>query len=119
MTQIYVILSLGLFSFIFFIIYLYQKMGKAWSFYILFKDFKRKFAMTIGLSILFFCFYFGMVGLIFYLVHFLQVDLFLMAYRNPIRAIYAGLWLFVSFSFCIYFARMVIKYLYLTRGRDN
>ena len=41
------------------------------------------------------------------------------AQQNPTEFIYWGLFLFAFLSLTIYLIRMVIKYFYLTRGKDS
>lgn len=82
----------------------------------LLKDFNQKMWMTIGLGVPFFGFYFFGVS---FIANWLDVPtglhVFFLVYEQPILFIYFGLFLFALFSLMIYFMRMLIKYLYLTR----
>ena len=125
MEPILIFLILG-FIFIFallFLIYIFirfnRRLGKGRSVKILLKDFNRKIWMTTCLGISFFGFYFLMVMVGAPIIRSLSNDLFVIVYRNPIKFVYLGLCLFAILSLTIYFVRMIIKYLYLTRGQDN
>lgn len=86
---------------------------------VLLKDFKRKMIMTIGLGIVFFSFY-GI--LVLFLAYWLNrengLNLFFLAYQQPLAFLYGGLFIFILFSLLIYLMRMVIKYIYLSRFKD-
>lgn len=91
-----------------------------WSLRNLLNGFKAKMWMTFGLGIIFFSLY----GIIVVLSPiFLSEDsalyLFFKAYQSPLPFIYAGLFLFACFSLSIYLVRMLIKYIYITRGKGN
>lgn len=89
------------------------------SFKFLFKDLKRKLYMTFGLGIAFFGFYFCLVWLSTQWIESWKSDIFLLLYQYPKEFIYVGLSLFAFCSLFIYLLRMLIKYLYLTRGKDG
>lgn len=117
-TWISLILILGLILVIGLMIITFKSFSRGWSFKILFKDFKRKMWMTISLGGIFFSLYLLSVCLGVYLVHQSNMNVFLMVYQNPVKFVYGGLCLFAALSLTIYLARMIIKYLYLTRGKE-
>lgn len=99
--------------------YAFKRLSRGWSLKTLFKDFNRKMWMTIFLGAAFFGFYLLIVGLSVYFVRPWGAELLFLVYHNPIKFIYLGLWLFAFFSLSIYLVRMIIKYFYLTRGKDS
>jgi hypothetical protein len=115
----YFALTLGFILVILLALFAFKLLAKGWSFKLLFKDFKRKIWMTVSLGGLFFFFYLLFVGVSVYVVRDGKLDLFFLGSRNLVQFIYGGLWLFVFLSLSIYLARMVIKYFYLTRGKDS
>ena len=116
---IYLVFVLGLILICLLAFYAFKRLSRGWSFKVLFKDFNRKMWMTVSLGGLFFGLYLLIVGLIVYFVRQGKTDLFSLAYQHPIEFVYGGLWLFAFLSLSIYLARMVIKYFYLTRGKDS
>lgn len=116
---IYLILILAFFLFCLLALYAFKRLSRGWSLKALFKDFNRKIWMTIFLGIAFFGLYLVMVGLSVYFVRPWGTDLLFLVYHNPVKFIYLGLWLFAFLSLSIYLVRMVIKYFYLTRGKDS
>lgn len=85
----------------------------------LFKGFRQKMWMTVGLGILFFGFYFLLVLIGSYIIdHESRQYLFLLIYQHPKAFIYFGLLLFASVTICIYLCRMVIIYLYNSKYKD-
>ena len=102
-----------------FMSYLFFKHISSHSFKFVFKDLKRKLCMTFGLGIVFFGFYASMVWLSSRWIEPWKSDVFLLMYRYPKEFIYLGLGLFALCSLFIYLLRMVIKYVYLTRGKDS
>ncbi len=119
MTMIYALLILGLVAVLGLAIYAFMNLGCGWSFKILFKDFNRKMWMTISLGIIFFSLYLLFVFFGAYLVNQWGIEIFFLLYNHPIEGVYGGLWLFVCLSLSIYLARMLVKYFYLTRGKDS
>jgi hypothetical protein len=115
---IYLILILALILFCLLTLYAFKHLSQGWSFKVLFKEFNRKMWMTLCLGGLFLGLYLLIVGIGMYLTRQMGTDLFFLAYRHPISFVYGGLWLFICLSFSIYLARMVIKYFYLTKGKD-
>ena len=116
------IYSLILISFILIVglaFFAFKRLAKGWSLNVLFKDFKRKMWMTTCLGVLFFVIYLLFVFAGLYLTNHSESNLFFLLYHHPVEFIYGGLWLFASLSLSIYLARMFIKYLFLTRGKDN
>jgi len=92
---------------------------KSYSLSFLWVGFRRKIWMTIGLGSIFFLLYLTVVfSLIKFKQAYLDHDLFLTIYQAPLEAIYIGLWLFACSSLCIYFVRLIIKYVFLTKGKD-
>lgn len=95
-----------------------NRLRRGWSFRALFKEFNRKMWMTFTLGLVFFSLY----GLLVYwgssFARQWGTVLLFAARENPLFFIYGGLTLFAFLSLSIYFVRMLIKYLYLTRGRD-
>lgn len=86
---------------------------------ILFKEFRQKMWMTIGLGILFFGIYFMAIWIGSQLINSqMNTNFFMLMYRNPVYFIYLGLFLFACVSTSIYLVRMVIKYLHNTRHRN-
>lgn len=75
--------------------------------------------MTLCLGSVFFAIYLLIAIGSFYLLRPLGTDLFFLAYENPIEWIYLGLFLFALFSMGIYFVRMIIIYIFMTRGKDS
>lgn len=116
---IYLILLLAFLVFCLLAIYAFKRLSRGWSLKVLFKDFNRKIWMTICLGIAFFGLYLLIVSLSVYFIRPLGTDLLFLVYHNPVKFIYLGLWLFACFSLSIYLVRMVIKYFYLTRGKDS
>jgi hypothetical protein len=93
---------------------------RPWSFKSLLKGFKAKMWMTIGLGSFFFSFYLIMVLIgSYYFKQTVGQLLFYSAYQSPIYFIYFGLLIFACFSLIIYLVRMLIKYLFLTRGKGD
>lgn len=84
----------------------------------LFKDFNRKIWMTLGLGSVFFSLYFLVVYSGSSFMRQWGPELIFVAQKNPLYFIYGGLALFATLSLTIYFVRTVIKYLYLTIGKD-
>jgi hypothetical protein len=116
---VYGLLLLGLLLVCLLAVYAFKRLSRGWSLKLLFKDFNRKMWMTICLGSLFFGIYLLIVSLGIYFVHEWGTDLFFIMYHHPIPFIYGALCLFACASLSIYLARMLIKYLYLTRGKDN
>ncbi len=116
---IYILLAGGLILVMGMAYYAYRRLSKNWSFHHLFKDFNRKIWMTISLGGLFLFLYLLLIGFSLYLVKQAKIDLFSLFYHYPVDFIYGGLALFACISLSIYLARMVIKYVYLTRGKDS
>jgi len=82
--------------------------------------FKAKMWMTFGLGIFFFSFYFFSVWALSHLIdHQIGLSLFFKVYEAPVSFVYGGLITFVCFSFLIYLARMIIKYLFITKGKGG
>jgi|GEM_PF-3026794 len=100
------------------ILYACKSLARGWHFKWLFKDFKRKIYMTMCLGSIFFSLYTLVVTLSVYVVHESGIDLFLLAHEHPIECVYGGLWLFSFLSLSIYLTRMIVKYFYLTRGKE-
>lgn len=115
----YLFLLFGFALVVFLAAYAFRRLGRGWSFQLLFKDFNRKMCMTLSLGGLFFSLYLLFVGLGTFLVHHSQIDLFSLLHRHFVEFVYGGLWLFALLSLSIYLARMVIKYFYLTKGKDS
>lgn len=118
-TFIYSLLTGGLLLVMGMAYYAYRRLSKNWSFKYLFKDFKRKMWMTISLGGLFLFLYLLLIGISFYIIKQAKIDLFSLFYHYPIDFIYGGLALFAFISLSIYLARMIIKYVYLTHGKDS
>lgn len=116
---IYLILVLGFLLFCLLTIYTCKRFGKGWSFNALFKEFNRKIWMTAYLGIVFFGLYLFTVTLSMYMIRPLGPEILFLLHHNPVKFIYFGLCLFAFMSLSIYFVRMVIKYVYLTRGKDG
>lgn len=116
---IYLILIFGFFLFCLLAIYTFKRLGKGWSINSLFKEFNRKIWMTAYLGLVFFGLYLLTIGVSIYIVRPLGAEIVFLVHHNPVKFIYFGLWLFAFISLSIYFVRMVIKYFYLTRGKDN
>lgn len=118
-------LMLYLFIFLFFVLtacvfYVFKRLRRGRSLEdVLFKDFKRKIWMTISLGGVFFTLYFFSVSLSTYLPKQWKMDVFLLLYRHPVKFIYGGLCLFAVLSLSIYLTRLIVKYFYLTRGKDS
>jgi len=119
MIHIYFIYISGLIACCLLIVYAYRRFSSAWSLKHLFKEFNRKIWMTVFLGILFFGLYFLFAILSPILIRPLAKDLLLFASQHPVELVYGGLSLFAFLSLSIYLARMVIKYFYLTRGKDS
>jgi predicted branched-subunit amino acid permease len=84
-----------------------------------FRGFKEKIWMTIGLGIVFFGFYFGIVLLSSkFSTPETRQDFFRLIYSHPIEFIYLGLFIFATITLCIYLVRMLIKYLFITKSRQ-
>lgn len=118
-NPIYLIFILSLFLLGLLIVYAFKRLGQGWSFKILFKDFNRKMWMTVCLGALFFGFYILIICLSAYFIGPWGTDLLFIVNQHPTEFIYGGLFLFAFLSLSIYLARMWIKYLYLTRGKDS
>lgn len=115
---VYLLLILGLLLVLGLAWFAARRLGRGWSFKALFKDFNRKIWMTLSLGAFFFITYGLAVYLGAYLAHQWGPDMFFVLYRNPVISIYAGLSIFAFLSLSIYLVRMLIIYLYLTRGKD-
>ena len=118
-SMIYLIIAFCFMMVLGLALYAFQRLGRGWSFKLLFKDFNRKMWMTFGLGLLFFSAYFLIVTLGARVIRTWGTDFFFFVYRHPIEFVYGGFWLFVFLSLSIYFARIFIKYVYLTRGKDG
>lgn len=120
MTPIILLMMiLGLTTVISLAFFAFRVLGRGWSIQILFKDFNRKIWMTISLGAIFSFVYLGVVGLSVYLANEWGTDLFFLIYHHQVEFIYGGLFLFACATLSIYLARMVVKYFYLTRGKDS
>ncbi len=94
--------------------------GKKYHIRPLFRDFKEKMWMTVGLGCLFFGLYLILVLSGSALINSeIGLSLFILSYNNPIEFIYLGLFTFAALSLCIYLVRMMIKYLYITRSKGS
>ena len=116
---VYSMLILGAFVVMSLFVYAGSRLGRGWSFKLLFKDFNRKMWMTLSLGAVFFTLYFLVV---YFGASYAQQwgpDMIFLVSRNPVLFIYAGLSLFAFLTLSIYLVRMFIKYLYLTRGKDS
>ena len=122
--RFYVTLTIGLFLMINLALYGWRQWviisRKSWSFRSLLRGFRAKMWMTLGLGI----FFFGLYGIVVWICSRLinsevGEQLFKLALGAPHYFVYGGLLLFAMFSLGIYLVRMVIKYLYLTRGRGD
>lgn len=112
----FIMISLSLYAWKKFLVLL----QRPWSFRNLLKGFKAKMWMTFGLGIVFFSFYFLVIFISsVYLKEEKGELLFFSAYHSPKFFIYAGLLIFACFSLTIYLIRMLIKYLFLTRGKGD
>jgi hypothetical protein len=116
---VYIILACVIILFYTLFSYAFKSLSRGWSFQLLFKDFNRKIWMTLCLGVFFFGLFLVTVSLGTYAFPKWGPILLLLAYRNPVRYVYGALCLFAFLSLSIYLARMVIKYFYLTRGKDN
>ena len=116
-TYFFLVLGLVLVCILF--LYAFKRLKKGNLSQILWKDYNRKMWMTFCLGFSFFGFYFLIVNLSIYYIKPLGSDLFFLAYHNPTVFVYGGLFLFACLTLSIYFFRMLIKYLYLTRGNDS
>jgi len=86
----------------------------------LFLGFKAKMWMTFGIGLFFFSLYFFVIWLgSQYIDHEVGLSLFFKVYHSPTFFIYAGLLTCICFSFMIYLTRMIIKYVFLTRGKEK
>lgn len=119
MKLIYFICILGLLFFSLVIFYAFKRFSRESSLKVLFKDFNRKMWMTVCLGFIFFGFYLCVILLSRYWIPQWGTNLFFLMYQHPIPFVYGGLFLFAFLSLSIYLARMFIKYLYLTRGKDS
>lgn len=117
--SIYVMLILGFLLVLLLALYAWKRLGRGWTLKLLFQDFKRKIWMTVSLGGIFFALYLLCVWIGYDFVHQPDTDLFSLLYHHPIEFIYGGLWVFATVSLSIYFTRMIIKYVYLTRGKDS
>lgn len=94
--------------------------GKKYRIRPLFRDFKEKMWMTVGLGCLFFGLYLFLVLSGSALINSeIGLSLFTLSYKNPIEFIYLGLFTFAALSLSIYLVRMMIKYLYITRSKGS
>ncbi len=116
---VYAMLLLGFLLVLVLAVYAAMRLGRGWSFKLLFKDFNRKMWMTLSLGAVFFTLYFLIVYFGATYAQQWGPDLIFVVYRNPVLFIYGGLALFAFLSLSIYLVRMLIKYLYLTRGKDS
>jgi hypothetical protein len=94
--------------------------GKKYRLSPLLKGFKEKIWMTVGLGVLFFGLY---LGVVFFTSRVIDQEiaqqLFELSYQHPLEFIYLGLFIFATFSLLIYLVRMFIKYFYLTRSKGS
>lgn len=116
---VYLEIILGFIFIIILILFAFKYLGRGWSIHQLFKDFNRKICMTVSLGVLFFSIYFLAVWIGSYFVLKWRSDILFFVYQNPLPFIYGGLSLFAALSLTIYLARMIVKYFYLTRGKDR
>ena len=87
---------------------------------ILLKNFKEKIWMTFGLGVTFFGFYF--LSIFFgskLLTKEAALTLLFDAQKEPVYFIYLALFFFALLSISIYFVRMLIVYLYITRNKPE
>lgn len=83
----------------------------------LFKDFRQKMWMTACLGILFLGLYLGFVLLSSQMDPERKMELFLLAYKHPLKFVYLGLIFFIGISVSIILARTIIKYLYHLKNK--
>lgn len=111
---VFILLMLGLLVW-----YAYRRVGPRWTVKTLLKDFNRKMWMTLYLGVTFFTFYFMLVTLGASFFRLWGSKLLFLALKDPTPFIYLGLCVFAILSLSIYLVRMIIKYAYLTRGKDG
>ena len=86
----------------------------------LFFGFKAKMWMTFGLGLYFFALYIFVIWLASQFIDIKTgVDLLFIVYENPLVFIQIALLLVSCFPLFIYFIRMIIKYLFITRSKNN
>ncbi len=79
----------------------------------LFYEFDKKIWMTLGLGIIFFGSYFGLITLLSWLLSSDNAHKMLsFLYRHKVESIYVGLFTFAFLTLSIYLARLLIKFLY-------
>jgi hypothetical protein len=94
-------------------------MNEKFSIHSIFKDFRQKMWMTVGLGTLFLSLYLIVVLLGSSVVDSqVRLNFFFLVYRHPVAFIYLGLLIFACISISIYIARLAIKYFYNTRNKD-
>jgi hypothetical protein len=113
------ILILGLAFTILFVLYVLKLLGRGRSPKLLFKDFRRKMWMTMSLGGVFFSLYLALVTLSVPFIRNSGTAIFFLLYQHPVEFVYGGLFFFAFLSLSIYLVRMVIKYFYLTKGKDS
>lgn len=84
----------------------------------IFKEFRQKMWMTLGLGIVFFGFYLLLVVFgSYYKDPSSRLNFFFFVYEHPVLFIYLGLFVFALISASIYAVRVVIKHLYNTKRK--
>lgn len=118
-TVLSILVISTLLALLFLLFYGWKKMGRGRLLKNLFREFKRKIWMTCGLGGTFFGLYFLFVWIGAPLIQekWRKNSLPLLQ-SSPLSLLYDGLLFFICLSLMIYFIRMLIKYVYLTRGKD-
>lgn len=85
----------------------------------LFRDFRQKMWMTVGLGVTFLGLYLAII----YFISFvtdpkMRLGFFFQVYKHPVLFIYLGLLTFACVSISICIARMLIKFYYNTKRKD-
>jgi len=112
----FLFLLVGLFLYLLVMQYSGRVMKKEVSLRLLFKGFRQKMWMTVGLGLIFFGIYFSAVYVgSFFINPEMRLSLFFFVYRHPVACIYLGLFIFACTTTCIYLARIWIIHLYNTR----
>jgi len=119
MQYIFLIYGAGLLSCCILFAYALRRFGRGWSLQRLYYEFNRKIWMTLFLGMTFFGLYLGIVLLSAKFAQPFAAKILVLARQHPKEFVYGGLCVFALLSLSIYFTRMIIKYFYLTRGKDS
>ncbi len=78
----------------------------------IFHDFDKKIWMVAGIGPMFFGLYFLLIYLATFTESTTRLNFFFLLYKQPVKFIYMGLFIFACATISLYGARLLIKYVY-------